>query len=87
MPGRAFRQSLRRICIFDLSNHERVKPNHLLLDEGNICGRGIRLLTLQGMADQEAVEVNLSAIEGLDVVTAVQLFNKRQVTPSRAQTR
>lgn len=84
MPGQSLRQAFRRIVVFNLAQHERVVADHLRIAEGNICLRGFGLLVLKGVANEETVERLAVAVEGVDCVAALELFDAEGMRqPSR----
>ncbi len=88
MPGEAFDQPLGRGDIFDLADDKRVVADDGVVGDSDVGLRRSCLLVLKSVASEKAVECFPAAIEFIDSVAALQLFNPEwgHTTPPRSNT-
>lgn len=75
MTGEAFGQTLRCAIVLDLTDHECIVAYDVPIRGRNVGLRCLGLLILQGIAFEEAIQRFASAVEVIDLVTALQFFN------------
>ena len=77
VPCLALGQALRRVRVGNLARHQRIVSRDLTVAEADIGPRSVGLLSRQGEADQEFVELPLPARELIDLMfTAQRLDNQ-----------
>lgn len=74
MPRHSFDDALRRVGAADLARNDRVEPNDRLFAHADISLRRIRLLRLQRMTNEEAIESGMTAGEFFDRMSSPQFF-------------
>src|ERR1051326_2104823 len=75
MARHALDDTLGRVRVTNLAGDDRIKSNNLLTAQPHVGLRRVRLLGLERMPSQKAVEFRLPAGEVLDGVGAVYLFD------------
>ena len=68
MARQSFRQTLRRILVFDLTDNKRVVAHDFIFAQSYIGLRGAGLLILQRVTNEETIECFSIAIEGFSTV-------------------
>ena len=77
MSREPFSETLRRAVILDPRDHKRVEPYDLVADQRHVGLGGFGLLVLERVADQQAIQRVLPAIEPIDLMIAAQHFDPR----------
>lgn len=75
----AFRDAFRCTVVTHFTDHARVEADHSVAVERHIGPRCVRLLSLQGVAGEKAIEVRLPASETVNGMAPPQRFDAERL--------